>query len=239
MTKGKLYLIPTVISENQNEVIPEQVRGVIKGLDYFLVENLRTARRFISSLKLGLTIEDLKFEQLNKKTSTEKVEQLMQQILEGKNIGLMSESGCPGIADPGSLAVNYAHQIGAAVVPLVGPSSIFLTLMASGFNGQQFAFHGYLPIDKKHLDQKIKSLEEESRRKNQTQLFIETPYRNNQLLEQLKKQCYPQTHLCVARDVSGKDEFIKTASIKDWRQIKVELHKIPTVFALFAGDVGR
>ncbi|MEP2773150.1 MAG: SAM-dependent methyltransferase [Fulvivirga sp.] len=239
MTKGKLYLIPTVISENQNEVIPEQVRAVIKGVDYYLVENLRTARRFISSLKLGLTIEDLKFEQLNKKTSTQKVEQLMKQILEGKNIGLMSESGCPGIADPGSLAVNYAHTIGASVVPLVGPSSILLTLMASGFNGQQFAFHGYLPIDKKHLDQKIKALEEESRRKNQTQLFIETPYRNNQLFEQLKKQCYPQTQLCVARDVSGKDEFIKTASIKDWRQIKVDLHKIPTVFALFAGDGGR
>ncbi len=235
MTKGKLYLIPTVISDNANDVIPEQVKGVIQNLDYYLVENLRTARRYISSLKLGLTIEELHFDQLNKKTSIDSVQHMMKPLLDGKSIGLMSESGCPGIADPGSLAVSYAHQIDAAVVPLVGPSSIFLTLMASGFNGQQFAFHGYLPIDKKHLDQKIKTLEEESRRKNQTQLFIETPYRNNQLLEQLKKQCYPQTQLCVARDVSGKDEFIKTATIKDWRQTKVELHKIPTVFALFAG----
>lgn len=239
MSTGKLYLIPTVISEKQNDVIPEQVRLVIKEVDCYLVENVRTARRFISSLKLGLTIEELKFEQLDKKTPMVRVQKIMQPLLEGKNIGLMSESGCPGIADPGSLAVNYGHEIGAQVIPLVGPSSIFLALMASGFKGQQFAFHGYLPIDKKHLDQKIKALEEESRRKNQTQLFIETPYRNNQLLEQLKKQCYPQTQLCVARDVSGKDEYIKTTTIKDWRQIQIELHKIPTVFALFAGDVGR
>ena len=239
MKPGKLYLIPTVIADKQSQVIPEQVRGVIEGLDYYLVENLRTARRYISSLKLGLTIEELQFEQLDKKTPYAKVQKLLQPLAEGKNVGIMSESGCPGIADPGSLAVNYAHEIGATVVPLVGPSSIFLTLMASGFNGQQFAFHGYLPIDKKHLDQKIKALEEESLRKNQTQLFIETPYRNNQLLEQLKKQCYPQTQLCVARDVSGKDEFIKTASITAWRQIALELHKIPTVFALFAGSMER
>ncbi|MBL6446269.1 SAM-dependent methyltransferase [Fulvivirga sp. 29W222] len=233
MSKGQLYLIPTVISEKQTEVIPEQVRQVIRQTDHFLVENLRTARRFIGSLKLGLTIEDLSFEVLDKNTSIMEVEKLMAVIFQGKNIGVLSESGCPGIADPGSAAVKYAHAHDIKVVPLVGPSSIFLSLMASGFNGQNFTFHGYLPIDKKMLESAIRNLENEAKRNNQTQIFIEAPYRNNQLLENLIKTCHPQTLLCVAKDISGKNEYIKTAKIKDWKSTQIDLHKVPTVFLIY------
>lgn len=236
MAKGNLYLIPSVISDQQTDVIPEQVRQVVQQTDYFLVENLRTARRFISSLKLGLTIEDLHFEVLDKNTPAIEVERLMKPVFEGKNIGVISESGCPGIADPGSAVVKYAHAHDIKVVPLVGPSSIFLSLMASGFNGQNFTFHGYLPIDKKALEASIKQLEGESRRNNQTQIFIEAPYRNNQLLENMVKACHPETLLCVARDISGNDEYIKTAKIKEWKSIKVELHKVPTVFLLYVAQ---
>ncbi|UII33729.1 SAM-dependent methyltransferase [Fulvivirga ulvae] len=232
MSKGQLYLIPTVISEKQTDVIPEQVRQVVKHTDYFLVENLRTARRFISSLKLGLNIEELHFELLDKNTPVIEVERLMKPVFEGRNIGVLSESGCPGIADPGSAAVKYAHAHNIKVVPLVGPSSIFLSLMASGFNGQNFTFHGYLPIDKKALEGTIRQLENESRKNNQTQIFIEAPYRNNQLLENLIKTCHQETSLCVARDISGDEEYIKTAKVKDWKSIQVELHKVPTVFLL-------
>ena len=234
MSEAHLYLIPTVISEVQNDVIPEQVRNVILHTDYFLVENVRTARRFISSLKMGITIEDLHFEVLDKKTSEEKAAKLLQPLREGRNVGIMSESGCPGIADPGSAAVRYAHKHGIRVVPLVGPSSIFLSLMASGFNGQNFTFHGYLPIDKKALENTIKTLEADSRKHKRTQIFIEAPYRNNQLLESMCKYASPDTMLCVARDISGKDEFIRTSTIKGWKSIEVELHKIPTVFLLYS-----
>lgn len=236
MSRGHLYLIPIAISSNQNAVIPEQVRQVILQTDYFLVEDLRTARRFISSLNLGIKIDALTFEKLDKKSSISQVERIMKPVMEGRNAGIMSESGCPGVADPGSLAVQYAHKKNIEVVPLVGPSSILLALMASGFNGQQFAFHGYLPIDKKQLEQKIKALEEESRRKNQTQLFIEAPYRNNQLLESLTRNGNAETKLCVAKDISGDQQYIKTATLKDWKKTKVDLHKVPTVFALYAGQ---
>lgn len=236
MPKGNLYLIPTVIAEKQADVIPEQARNVIKHTDYFLVENVRTARRYISSLRLGLTIEDLKFEVLNKSTSPIELERLMKPIFEGKNVGIISESGCPGVADPGSAAVKYAHAHGIKVVPLVGPSSILLSLMASGFNGQSFAFTGYLPIEKKELESVVKQLEMDSRKKNQTQIFIEAPFRNNQLLANLIKFCHPDTMVCVAKDISGPEEFIKTVRIKEWKAIEVELHKIPTVFLLYAGE---
>jgi len=234
MGLGKLYIIPSVISDNKN-VIPDQVREVIAQTDYFLVENLRTARRYISSLKLGLTIEELSFELLDKKTPDHQVEKIMQPVLQGKNAGLLSESGCPGVADPGSEAVKYAHKKGIEVIPLVGPSSIILALMASGFNGQQFAFHGYLPIDKKELDKRIKQLEDESRKKKQTQIFIEAPYRNNQLLKAIIGSASPDTQVCVARDISGPNEWVKTCQIKEWKNKKIDLHKIPTVFLLYAG----
>lgn len=236
MLKGTLYLIPTVIAENTNEVIPKQVTDGIKQLDYFLVENLRTARRYISSLRLGITIEDLEFEVLDKKTSQLEVTKLLSPLLKGKNIGILSESGCPGIADPGAIAVAWAHDNGVRVVPLVGPSSLMMALMASGFNGQRFSFHGYLPIDRNQLSSTLKKLENESGQFNQTQVFIEAPFRNNQLLKNLTEQCNPQTRLCVARDITGHEEFIQTKTIKEWRNIDIDLHKRPTVFILYSGQ---
>lgn len=235
MSKGTLYLIPTVISEKTNEVIPKQVTDGIKQLDYFLVENLRTSRRYISSLRLGMTIEDLEFEVLDKKTPQPEVRKLLNPLLKGKSIGVLSESGCPGIADPGAVAVACAHDMGVRVVPFVGPSSLVMALMASGFNGQRFAFHGYLPIDKNQLFSTLKKLEIESGQLNQTQIFIEAPFRNNQLLKNLIEQCNPKTKLCIGRDITGVDEFIQSKTIKEWRNIDIDLHKRPTVFILYSG----
>lgn len=232
---GSLYLIPTPLSENalSKSTVPE-LNQIIPMLDYFLVEDLRTARRFISSLKLGLTIEELNFKILNKKTPDAEIEKLLLPLKSGKSIGLMSEAGCPGIADPGARAVVKAHAWNCKVYPLVGPSSIFLALMASGLNGQQFTFHGYLPIKPAELSKKVKSIEEESARKNQTQIFIEAPYRNDKMLQQLIKNCRPETKICVARDLTGGDELIITKSINEWKNVKIELHKIPTIFLMLA-----
>ncbi|QSE97956.1 SAM-dependent methyltransferase [Fulvivirga lutea] len=233
--KGKLFLIPTVIAESEQDTIPEQVKEIIKNTEYYLVENVRTARRYISSLKLGLTIEDLNFEILDKKTDYQKLGKLLAPLSKGTNVGIISESGCPGVADPGALAVEWAQKNHFQVVPLVGPSSILMALMGSGFNGQKFCFHGYLPIDKKELEKEIKALEAESSKKNQTQIFIETPYRNNQLLTALSKTCHPSTKICVAKDISGKDEFVVTDTAANWQKREIDLHKIPTVFLLYAG----
>ncbi|MFY0593188.1 SAM-dependent methyltransferase [Roseivirga sp.] len=232
---GKIYLIPSVISDNtQEQVIPLHVKNAIKGCDSFLVENVRTARRFISSLKLGLTIEELEFEVLDKKTSFEDCVDLIQPILQGQNIGVLSESGCPGIADPGARLVHIAHQFGITSVPIVGPSSILLALMASGFNGQSFAFHGYLPIDKKQRQQRIRELERESKEKNQTQIFMDTPYRNEALLADVIKAARQDTFLCVARDITGEKELILTKSISKWKPNMITLKKMPTIFLILA-----
>lgn len=234
MNKGKLYLIPNILAENTHAVISPQVKEVISKTRYFLVENIRTARRYISSLKLGLTIEDLHFEVLDKKTKGVELEKFMQPIFEGKDIGVISEAGCPGIADPGALAVTFAHQHDIQVVPLSGPSSMFLALMGSGFNGQSFAFHGYLPIQKKERIQAIKTLEAESLKNRMTQIFMETPFRNNHLLTDLLDTLRPDTQLCIAKNLTGSDEMIKTKSVKDWKKVKIDLHKIPTVFVLYS-----
>ncbi|MEM9299842.1 MAG: SAM-dependent methyltransferase [Bacteroidota bacterium] len=234
MSFGTLYLIPTSISEGEVAGIPEQVRTQLKRLDYFLVENVRTARRYISSLKLGLIIEELDFQELSKKTSGPQVEHLMMPVMEGKSVGILSESGCPGVADPGARAVEFAHKHGIKVVPLVGPSSILLALMASGLNGQKFAFHGYLPIKVPELQQVIKSLERSSVKEGYAHIFIETPYRNNQLLENLSKIAHPETMLCVAKDLTGQAEFIRTLPLKMWKKEKVDLHKTPCIFILQA-----
>lgn len=233
--KGQLYLIPTPLAENSlDKTIVALLRTVVKELDYYLVEDVRTARRFISSLNTGVVIEDLKFFELTKKTSRLDAERFLNPLKEGKDIGIMSEAGCPGVADPGALAASIAHQWGVKVVPLVGPSSILLALMASGFNGQQFTFHGYLPIKTPELVKRIKSLDDESLNKRQTQIFIEAPYRNNNLLKTLLKSCRPQTKLCVARDLTGENEMIISKSISEWRNIKMELHKIPAIFLLLS-----
>ena len=236
MKKGNLYLIPTVLAENTAEkVISPEIRDIVKNTKYYLVENVRTARRFISSLRLGLTIEELQFEILDKKTKPTELERIMQPIFSGVDIGIMSEAGCPGIADPGSAAVSYAHEKKVQVVPLTGPSSMFLALMGSGFNGQSFSFHGYLPIDKKDRINAIKQLEGESARHNKTQIFMETPFRNNHLFEDLKSTLSPNTKLCIAKNLTGSDEFIQTKTIQDWRKTKLDLHKIPVVFILYVG----
>lgn len=237
MKIGKLFLIPTVLAENTaDKVISPQVKDTIKNLNYFLVENVRTARRYISSLKLGLKIEELQFEILDKSTKSAELERIMKPIFSGQDVGVMSEAGCPGIADPGSAAAAYAHAKGIKVVPLSGPSSIFLALMGSGFNGQSFAFHGYLPIEKNDRIQAIKNLETESFKNNRTQIFMETPFRNNHLMEDLKSTLNPNTKLCIGKNITGPDEMILTKSVSDWRKIQLDLHKIPVVFVLYSGS---
>ena len=232
---GKLFLIPTVIAEGQNSTIPVSVREAIKSTQSFIVENVRTARRYISSLKLGVVIEELEFEVLDKKTNDTQVSTMLDGLLKGKNIGILSESGCPGVADPGAKAVEWAQKRGVEVVPMVGPSSILLGLMGSGFNGQKFCFHGYLPIDKKELEKELRRLESESRKLNQTQIFIETPYRNNQMLEMLIRVSNNETRVCVAKDLTSPDQLIKTKKVSAWKKESIDLHKIPTVFLMYAG----
>jgi 16S rRNA (cytidine1402-2'-O)-methyltransferase len=232
---GKLYLIPNVISEGTcNAVIAAQVRETIKGLRFFLAEDIRTARRFFSDLHIFENIESLQFETLNKDTKESEVPTLMKPLLEGHDLGIVSEAGCPGIADPGALAVHFAHQKDIQVIPLVGPSSILLALMASGLNGQRFAFHGYLPIGTKEAAQSIKELERESRLKNQTQIFIETPYRNNALIQNLIKNLDADTTLCVARDLTSASEKIISKAVRDWRREQIDLGKVPAIFLFLA-----
>jgi 16S rRNA (cytidine1402-2'-O)-methyltransferase len=235
MPKGKLFMIPTVLAENTAHlVISPQVQEVIENTKIFLVENPRSARRYISSLKLGITIDELQLEVLDKDTPPEQVSRLMMPLLNGSDIGVISEAGCPGIADPGALAVAYAHQKGIQVVPLSGPSSMFLALMGSGFSGQSFAFHGYLPIDKKERAVALKKLEQESLREKKAQLFMETPFRNNQLLADALATLSPQTKLCIAKNLTAADELIQTKTIADWKNHPLDLHKVPTVFILQA-----
>lgn len=233
--KGKLYLIPNVLAENTaNDVIAPQVKAVIKNTSYYLVENLRTARRYISSLKLGITIEALRMDILDKKTKAHQMKDLMGPLLDGHDMGVISEAGCPGIADPGALAVAYAHQKGIQVVPLPGPSSMFMALMASGLNGQSFAFLGYIPIDKKNRIEAIRSIEQDSMKFGRTQIFMETPFRNNHLFEDLKSTLGPNTRVCIAKNITGADEFIQTKTVAEWKKTKIDLHKVPTVFLLNA-----
>ena len=230
--KGILYLIPSVIAENtEQQVITPQIKEICSHTKNYLVENIRTARRFISSLQLGITIEDLEFSVLEKKTPDAEVPELLSPLFRGQDVGIISEAGCPGVADPGARAVALAHKQGIQVVPLVGPSSILLALMASGFSGQSFAFHGYLPLKAPERGKAVKQLERETQG-GQTQIFMETPYRNNQLLSDLLQNCQPNTLLCIARGVTGEAELIRTLTIAQWRKQKPDLHKIPTIFLL-------
>ena len=234
MNKGILYLIPTVLAdETAQSVIPLQVVNCVSGLDYFLVENARTARRFVKSICREKVIEELTFAVVDKDTPAPEVKKALQPILEGKNGGVISEAGCPGIADPGAELAKYAHQAGIKVVPLVGPSAILLALMGSGFNGQSFAFHGYIPIEKKERIAVIRNLEKEMLQRDQTQIFMETPYRNNQMLSDLMTTLSPGTRLCVAAELTGKDEFLQTKTVNEWKQKLPDLHKIPAVFLIY------
>ncbi len=230
---GKVYLIPLPIAvDTQAQVIPTYVIHTIQQLDYFLVENIRTARRYMASLGHSKPIGDLRFKCLDKYTSLEEIATYMLPVLQGKDVGILAESGCPGIADPGSLAVQYAHQHQLEVVPLVGPSSILLALMASGFNGQSFAFHGYLPINQNERQKAIKKLEKDAWQLTQTQICIETPYRNQSLLSDFLQICQPRTLLCIGKNITGQGGWIQTLSIQQWKAHLPDLHKIPAVFLL-------
>ncbi len=232
---GTLYVLPSEISLKTGiSCIPDGTKQVYKKIRKYLVEDVRTARRFISSLKLGLTIEELEFEIINKKTKFEDLQELMSPLLNGEDMGVMSEAGCPGIADPGALAVEFAHQFNIRVVTLVGPSSILLALMGSGLNGQSFTFHGYIPIDKTSRIKRIKELEKLSLKLNQTQIFIETPYRNEALFNDIVKTCQNATRLTVACDLTGENELLRTWTIGTWKKQKPDIKKRPTVFLIHA-----
>lgn len=231
--KGKLYLIPTTLGEmDPNDVLPQTVKRAIDFIDIYIVENEKTARRFIKSINHDKVQASLKLSALNKHTEVSEYSGMIQPCIEGKNVGLMSEAGCPGVADPGAVIVKIAHEKGIQVVPLVGPSSILLAMMGSGMNGQSFAFNGYLPIDKSEKKSAIKTLEKLSADKNQSQLFIETPYRNNKLLEDLLQTLQPSTHLCVATDITLPTEYIRTYKVSDWKKNPVDLHNRPTIFII-------
>lgn len=230
---GKLYLIPTTLGEmNPEEVLPYTIKRTIDFIDYYIVENEKTARRFIKSVHPEKKQPELKLFSLNKHTDISEHHEFIKPLLEGKSMGLMSEAGCPGVADPGAVIVKLAHEKGIQVVPLVGPSSILLAMMASGMNGQSFAFNGYLPIDKSEKKTALKNLEKLSFDKNQSQLFIETPYRNNKFLEDLLQILQPNTLLCVACDITLPTEFIKTQSVNQWKKNKADLHNRPCIFII-------
>lgn len=235
INKGNLFLIPTAIShDTQDAIVPPRVKELLSGIRFFLAEDIRTARRYLGSLKVYSTIKELTFSVLNKDTSEGALGALFEPVFAGHHLGVMSEAGCPGIADPGALAVKFAHKNGIQVIPLVGPSAIFLGLMASGLNGQRFAFQGYLPIQRKDAARAIRELEKESRSKNQTQIFIETPYRNNQMFQNLLQNLMPETLLCIALDVTGENEFIRTQTVRDWQGQTFELPRNPAVFLFLA-----
>jgi 16S rRNA (cytidine1402-2'-O)-methyltransferase len=230
---GKLYLIPTTLGEmNADDVLPQTIKKAIDFIDYYIVENEKTARKSIKIVHADKKQSELKFFLLNKHTDTKEHLDFIKPLLEGHNVGLMSEAGCPGVADPGAVIVKIAHEKGIQVVPLVGPSSILLALMASGMNGQSFTFNGYLPIDKSEKKQAIKGLEKLSFDKNQSQLFIETPYRNNKLLEDILQTLQPNTLLCIACDITLPTEYIKTMSVSLWKKQKIDLHNRPCIFII-------
>ena len=235
MNKGIVYLIPCPIGENAPEyVLPKHTIEVIQSLDNFIVENEKTSRRFLRGANHPKAIRELFFETLNKHTDESEIGSYLAPLSEGKSIGVISEAGCPGVADPGAQVVALAHKKGFQVVPLIGPSSILMALMGSGFNGQSFSFVGYLPKDKKDLKNRIKDLEALSKKYNQTQIFIETPFRNTQLLENLKAFCAPSTRISIAANINQENEIIKTMPISKLQPNSLKIHKVPAVFSLMA-----
>ncbi|WP_299111138.1 SAM-dependent methyltransferase [uncultured Winogradskyella sp.] len=232
-SKGILYLIPTRLGDNPPlEVLPISIKKTIEDLDYYIVENEKTARRFIKRVSPSKSQPSLKLQVLNKYTTEQERNTFLNSCLEGISMGLLSEAGCPAIADPGADIVALAHQMDIKVVPLVGPSSIVLALMGSGMNGQSFTFNGYLPIDKSERKAKLKALERISAEHNQSQIFIETPYRNMKMLEDLANTLHPNTRICVACDLTLPTEFIKTKTASDWKHNKEDFHKRPAIFII-------
>ena len=229
-----LYLLPVTLGDTPIEkVLPAYNREIISGIKYFIVEDVRSARRFPKKVDSAICIDELTFYTLNKHTSPEDISGYLKPLLEGHSMGVISEAGCPAVADPGADVVAIAQRRNLKVVPLVGPSSIILSVMGSGFNGQSFAFHGYLPIDPADRTKRLKELETRVYAENQTQLFIETPYRNQKMLEEILKTCRPQTKLCIAANITCEGEYIKTRSVKDWKGHLPELNKIPCIFLIY------
>lgn len=230
-TFGTLYLIPVMLGDTAaNEVLPESVTRAVTLIDDYVVENSKVARKFIKAIVPKKVQASLNLFELNKHTDEKEINSFIQPLLDGKNMGLMSDAGCPGVADPGAVIVALAHQKGIKVVPLTGPSSILLSLMGSGMNGQSFTFNGYLPIDKSEKKAMLKNLEKWSFERNQSQLFIETPYRNNQLMEEMIQTLHPKTSLCVACDLTLPTEIMLTKPVSFWKKHKIDLHKRPCIF---------
>lgn len=232
MEFGKLYLIPNLLGESTvDAVLPPQVASVVSSLTHFIVENEKSARKFIKQITPEKSQQSLNFYVINKHTQATEIPSFLNPCFSGFSVGVISEAGCPGIADPGSEMVSLAHQKNICVVPLVGPSSILLAMMASGLNGQSFAFNGYLPIDREQRKKTLKSLERKAR-EGQTQIFIETPYRNDKMLADLLQTLQPNTLLCIASDITLPTETIKTQTISQWKKVKVDLQKRPTIFII-------
>lgn len=233
---GQLYLIPTPLGENVIEPLPAYLIQAIHQIDVFIVERGKTARQFLKSIGTPIPLQTMTFFELNKRTNPNDIQSFLAPALEqNKNIGLLSEAGCPGVADPGAVVVQLAHKKGIKVIPMVGPSSILLALMASGMNGQQFAFHGYLPIKSPERKKTLKNLERQSAKENQTQIFIETPYRNDGFVEDVLSVLHPQTLFGIATDITLPTEYINTQTVQAWKKKEIpKLHKRPTIFLLLA-----
>ena len=236
MVLGTLYMVPVTLGDdNLSYVIPADVMKLVQSLEYFVVENEKSARRFLGSVKTHKPVRELNFQLLNEHSAEKDLPAIIAPLLAGHNVGMLSEAGCPGIADPGALLATLAHKKNIRVTPLVGPSSILLGLMASGFNGQQFTFLGYLPSDKAARVNKLKEIEKQSQCLNETQIFIETPYRNQHMLDDILASCAANTKLCIAKNVSLETEFVVSKTIAEWKKTELpDLHKQPTVFLLLA-----
>ncbi|MEA3425812.1 MAG: SAM-dependent methyltransferase [Bacteroidota bacterium] len=233
MSQGKVYLIPTVLHEEALETIPAYLLNAVKDCSVFFTENEKTARRFLKKIWREMVIDDYQWFTIHK-AEEEVRSQFLQLLKAGKNIGIISEAGCPGVADPGQVLTEAAQQAGITIKPLVGPSSILLALMASGMNGQCFQFHGYLPIDTIERKKKLRELETDSHKRNCTQIFIETPYRNNPLIKDILDSCREETRLCIAVDITAPAESIRTKSVKKWKQEVPDIHKRLAIFLLHA-----
>lgn len=232
--QGFLYLIPVTLGDTDLEkVLPSQNKEIIQSIKFFIVENIRTARRFLKKTDSNINIDEITFFELNKHTDLNQISTYLEPVLKGENIGLMSEAGCPAIADPGSEIVAIAQEKKIRVVPLVGPSSILLSLMASGFNGQSFAFNGYLPINGNERIKKLKQIEHKIISEDQTQIFIETPYRNHKLVEDIIKSCSSSLKLCIAMNLTCDDEYVQTRKIKEWNKNMPSLDKKTCIFLIY------
>ncbi len=234
MIETALYLLPVTLGDTSVEtVLPSYNKEIILGIRHFIVEDVRSARRFLKKVEKAIDIDALSFYPLNKHTSSEAISGYLKPLQEGCPMGVISEAGCPAVADPGADVVAIAQRKNLRVIPLVGPSSIILSVMASGFNGQSFAFHGYLPIEPTERVKRIKQLEQRIYNENQTQLFIETPYRNNKLAEDILRNCRPQTKLCIAANITCEGEYIRTKTVKEWQGRLPDLSKIPCIFLIY------